>query len=492
LNSNIDGWKGKLESKRKKIVGITLTLLILSMMTFAFNFTPRERAENDGGGNIIRVPEDYSTIHEAINAATPGDTIAIAPVTYHESLIIDKPLTIFGRKGSRPIFDGGGSGTAITISGPGGSGSIVTYVELVNWDNGVVITNSSDCKVYDVIILNCGLIAIDLKESSTNNSIYNNTMISNANGVRIYTSSRNTVSGNEITESQSTGVYLEQSSNNSISGNKMAENQVGVYLESSSNNMVSGNYITNSLYHGVYLYSSSNYNTIRENNIANNGYGFYLVFSCSNNSIHHNNIVNNTSGQVYSYNSINVWDDGYPSGGNYWSDYTGVDIDDDGIGDTARIIDANNTDHYPLVGMFQSYDVTYYTLPLVAHSCNVTVISNSTVSNFASLIWIELPDVILIEFNVTGEEGTTGFCRVSFPTAMMNGTYHVYVGGTETPYILLPCSNADYSYLYFAYPHSTEGVIIIPEFPSFLVLPIFMIATLLAGIAFRRKQADRR
>jgi len=367
-----------LESIRKIIVGITLTLLILNMMIFTFNFTP----ENDGGGNIIRVPEDYSTIHEAINAATPGDTIAIAPVTYHESLIIDKPLTILGRKGSRPIFDGGGSGTAITISGPEGSGSIVTYVELVNWDNGVVITNSSDCKVYDVIILNCGRIAIDLKESSTNNTIYNNTMISNANGVRIYTSSRNTVFGNEITQSETTGVYLEQSSNNSICGNKMAENKIGVYLESSSNNMVSGNtisysnwygvhlyssssnnvisgnYITNSFYHGVYLYSSSNNNTICENNIANNGYGFYLLFSCSSNSIYHNNIVNSTSGQVYNYESINIWDDGYPSGGNYWSDYTGTDLysgpyqNEDGndlIGDTPYVIDESNIDNYPLM-----------------------------------------------------------------------------------------------------------------------------------------------
>jgi len=124
---------------------------------------------------------------------------------------------------------------------------------------------------------------------------------------------------------------------------------------------------------------------------------------------------------------------------------------------------------------------------MVAHSCNVTVISNSTVSNFASLIWIEHPEVIMIEFNVTEEQGTTGFCRVSFPTAMMNGTYHVFVNGTEVPHTLLPCSNADYSHLYFTYTHSTEGVIIIPEFPSFLILPLFMIATLLLILIYRRR-----
>jgi nitrous oxidase accessory protein NosD len=45
----------------------------------------------------------------------------------------------------------------------------------------------------------------------------------------------------------------------------------------------------------------------------------------------------------------NSWDDGYPSGGNYWSDYNGTDANHDGIGDTSHVLDANNTDHYPLM-----------------------------------------------------------------------------------------------------------------------------------------------
>jgi hypothetical protein len=54
---------------------------------------------------------------------------------------------------------------------------------------------------------------------------------------------------------------------------------------------------------------------------------------------------------------LNVWDDGYPSGGNYWSNYTGVDVKSgpnqdqpgsDGIGDSPHVIDANNKDNYPL------------------------------------------------------------------------------------------------------------------------------------------------
>jgi parallel beta-helix repeat protein len=104
--------------------------------------------------------------------------------------------------------------------------------------------------------------------------------------------------------------------------------------------------ITNFRY-GIYLEGSSNI-SICGNGVANNVYGVWLN-SSSDNSIYHTNFVNNTQ-QVVSFSSINMWDNGYPSGGNYWSYYSGVDSNQDGIGDTPYVIDANNNDSYPLMG----------------------------------------------------------------------------------------------------------------------------------------------
>jgi len=86
------------------------------------------------------------------------------------------------------------------------------------------------------------------------------------------------------------------------------------------------------------------------NNVtANNGTGITLSFS-SNNSIFYNSFVNNTN-QAYTNGLPNVWDNG--SVGNYWSDYltkypNATQLDSSGVGNTPYVIDANNTDYYPL------------------------------------------------------------------------------------------------------------------------------------------------
>jgi hypothetical protein len=143
------------------------------------------------------------------------------------------------------------------------------------------------------------------------------------------------------------GIYLMFSENNTIERNCVWVPLSSLYLHGSKYNTVRKNNIW-----VLVLNYSSNWNIITENNL------YYFVFqSFSNyNKFYHNNVwrswheLNNSFG--------NVWDAGYPIGGNYWNDCIGVDLyggpfqnetGNDGIGDTPYIIDEYNVDHYPLM-----------------------------------------------------------------------------------------------------------------------------------------------
>jgi len=237
---------------------------------------------------------------------------------------------------------------------------------IANGDYGVLLEQSSNNIISGNNIAN-NRFGVSLDYSSNYNSIYgNNITANNAVGVSLSHSSNNSIYGNNIANN-GVGVQLEWSSNyNVISGNNIANNGNGVWLDSSSDNSIYGNNITANSADGVYFYYSS-VNSIYGNNItANNFRGVYLYLSSNWNSIYHNNFINNGK-QAYvdssSYN--NIWNDEYPSGGNYWSTYTGVDENSgpnqdlpgsDGIGDTPYFIDANNKDRYPL--MIPYMDIT--------------------------------------------------------------------------------------------------------------------------------------
>jgi hypothetical protein len=60
---------------------------------------------------------------------------------------------------------------------------------------------------------------------------------------------------------------------------------------------------------------------------------------------------------ITAYSVNNTFDAGYPSGGNYWSDYNGSDADHDGIGDTQHMVFENVVDHYPLMNPFTTESV---------------------------------------------------------------------------------------------------------------------------------------
>jgi parallel beta-helix repeat protein len=170
----------------------------------------------------------------------------------------------------------------------------------------------------------------------------------------------------------------------------LTKNFQGLLLANTTNSKITDNSITTKGLDGVDLYFSSG-NLLSGNNITANSIGMYVYYS-SGNRIFHNDFLNNTQ-QAYVSSSTNEWDDGYPSGGNYWSNYVGIDeksgpfqnlTGSDGIGDTPYIIDASNTDNYPLMNPWTGHDPAIVGVTLSktvvgqGYSLNATI----TVANF--------------------------------------------------------------------------------------------------------------
>jgi len=228
----------------------------------------------------------------------------------------------------------------------GRSNVTIRNVEIKTFFFGIWLEKSSNNSIFENKITN-NKGGIWLSDSSNHNSISENNVTANLNyGIYIGHSSSNSISTNSVAATIYYGICLEHSSSNNISGNNITNNDYGIKLSLSSNkNNAYGNSIKNNLY-GILLWKSSG-NAIYGNDIANNDRGIALTKS-SDNIIYHNNFMDNTE-QAYSYNSTNVWDNGHPFGGNYWSHYTGEDRNGDSIGDTSYVIDQNNQDNYPLM-----------------------------------------------------------------------------------------------------------------------------------------------
>ena len=203
----------------------------------------------------------------------------------------------------------------------------------------LALVSCTNITVYDITLTKNvqGILLV----STTGSTIAQCRITDNYAGIMLFASSSNVFGENSITNNNRGIQFSMFSSGNSIFSNNIADNSGGIFLFNSSQNTINDNNITNNNYYGI-GFSSSSYNLIRSNYFIGNGIHAYDA---------------STDDPTVTA-SINTWHVTYPVGGNYWSDYTGVDVksgsnqDQEGsdqIGDTPYIIDANNEDNYPLM-----------------------------------------------------------------------------------------------------------------------------------------------
>jgi parallel beta-helix repeat protein len=176
------------------------------------------------------------------------------------------------------------------------------------------------------------------------------------------------ISNNSIySNKESYGIYVHYGSDNTITNNNITNNKNGICIRDSNFNLIDNNFILNNEDYGIRLLDA-NWNTISHNTISNNLYGVY-VQETNKNYIYHNNFIDNIDNGYDS--GVNSWNLPYPLGGNYWSDYTGVDLfkgpnqdqpGSDGIGDTNYSVDSDTVDHYPLIGPYTYKPFDNYTI----------------------------------------------------------------------------------------------------------------------------------
>ena len=257
----------------------------------------------------IYVPDDYATVQEAINAASPGDTIYVRSGTYNENLIITKSLTLTGEDRDTTII------TAQAWGSP-----------------AISITGQSNVTISNLTIRNDGIDGVYVNGCNNISLINNNIYSEYHEGVYIMNSSGIDLVDNDIQSNGTTGfavgVWIGGSpqSGFNLTGNNIHNSRTGMNIASLLNSTISSNIISNNTLHGISL-SFSNGNNIAGNTISNNARAGIFLVSSSNNKVYNNNFIDNLTWQVYrSGGQNNVFNLAKPIGGNYWNDWTTPDV----------------------------------------------------------------------------------------------------------------------------------------------------------------------
>ncbi len=331
---------------------------------------------------------------------------------------------------------------------------------------------------------------------SNRNVIRQNEFNNNSWGTVTISADNNTFASNMIFRNKNDGIRLSHSYPllskysewNTLTSNNISANGNGIYLEASHTNTICGNLVNGNLQDGIVL-DESTHNTVYENTVWNSSRGV-RIYTSNGNILSNNNFINNTvQVEIYPFTtSANKWNNSYPSGGNFWTDYEGKDTmrspyqnvtGSDGIGDTSCTMDQDNQDFYPLMGIFSSFNIT--------SELQIQTISNSTITDFSF-------NGTAVSFNIEGEDTTSGFCRVCIPQHVFNGSYRVFINNIEVTYDLLPWSDNTDSHLYLNYNHSAHIVVIIPELRRPLILLLLLGAALtiiMSDRAWRKHKARR-
>jgi len=296
---------------------LTWILLILSAFWIDQSIIPSVFSTN----SIIRVPEDYPTIQEAVNAAKPGDTVLVSSGTYYESIFIDKPISLIGEDKEKTIIKGDGfppweivqiSSTGVRVSGfTIGNPDVDEPLR-----PGILLDNSTNCIISENIVINC-FFGIWLRSFSSNNTIENNILRMNYVGIVLQDSFGNLIMNNTSISNERFGLSLMSSNDNILANNTLNFNREdGIALFNSNNNKLVNNTLILNGREGIKVENSA-HNKIVNNVLSENVRGIEIAGGDSiGNKIIQNNIQGNIKLGIDSHVNVDATL-------NWWGDPTG-------------------------------------------------------------------------------------------------------------------------------------------------------------------------
>ncbi len=322
------------------------------------------------------------SVKTAISQAKEGDTIVIEKGTYKEHTIsIDKPLTLLGK--NRPTLDGENKGEILIVTATNVHISGLHFINVsqsFTKDHAALrlercedfsITNNSFDNIYYGIMIRKGKRGLVQKnhikarqkdEFNSGNAIHlwdcrniqikDNVATNARDGIYLEFTSDSTIENNQSFKNLRYGLHFMFSNNNTYQNNFFESNGAGVAVMFSKHIKMYGNtfqknwgsasygLLLKEIYDSEIQGNTFYQNTIgingesctrinyKENIFSENGWGIRIKGACFENHFWNNNFENNTFDVSYN-NKVN--DNTFKN--NYWSDYTGYDLDKNGIGD---------------------------------------------------------------------------------------------------------------------------------------------------------------
>ncbi len=325
---------------------------------------------------------EVKAIKEGIAVAADFDTLLIKKGTYREyNIQITKPLTIIGE--NYPVINGEDKGEIITIVS---NNVTIDGLFIINvgtsytTDYAAIRVVESENFLIRNVVLEKLFFGIYL-EKSRNGRVYHNKIIGDAvdeynsgNGIQLWYS-QNVVVERNIVQHVRDGIYLEFSDNITIENNISSDNlRYGLHFMFSNDDVYKDNTFENNGAGVAVMFSKrikmmgntfkknlcATYildllkeindaeltgNTFEENTVGisiegsnrinyskndfiKNGWAIKVRGACYSNTFIHNNFMYNSFDLAYNSNlNDNIFEE------NYWSSYTGYDLDRNGTGD---------------------------------------------------------------------------------------------------------------------------------------------------------------